>query len=33
MRPGITLLFRSFVLLLFAHAAVVQSRDTTNKSA
>jgi len=28
MRPGITLLFRSFVLLLFAHAAVVQSRDT-----
>jgi hypothetical protein len=28
MRPGITLLFRSFVLLLFAHAVMVQSRDT-----
>jgi hypothetical protein len=29
MRPGITTrLFRSFVLLLFAHAAAVQSQDT-----
>ncbi|MBN2130350.1 MAG: hypothetical protein JW741_12680 [Sedimentisphaerales bacterium] len=28
MKPGITLLFRSFVLLLFTHAAIVQSRDT-----
>ena len=28
MKPGITLLFRSFVLLLFTHAAMVQSRDT-----
>ena len=28
MKPGITLLFRSFVLLLFTHAVIVQSRDT-----
>lgn len=29
MKPGITTrLFRSFVLLLFAHAAAVQSQDT-----
>jgi len=28
MKPGITLLFRSFVLLLFTHAVIVQGRDT-----
>ena len=33
MKPGFTLLFRSFVLLLFTHAAIVQSRDATSERA